>query len=142
MSEFSGLDDIIKLGGSPALDPLILEGMPFSKLDWAVERVIGIIKYRLHNSGVTDYEIVVISHSDLPLTLKDIPVKEREIRTIDEDNLPPKTLYILTTKIGDRQTIKPADNIDWQEFFIQIMFGKKPQLSITPLWTQARITFR
>jgi hypothetical protein len=138
VSEFPGLDGLIKLNPeTPAFDPLVIEEVYFSKLDWEIDRAINILKYRLAQAGITEYEMVILSHSNLPLTLQD-----EEIKSIDEDNLPPKTIYILTTKIGEKLTIRPLDKIGWQEFFLQSLLGKQPRLTINPLWAQARIRWK
>lgn len=123
------MDELI----NSSLDPIVIENISYNALRNHVTEAIEVIKWRLFDANCFSYEMILVSQTKLSLMLKG-PV----VLIVDE-KVPPNTVYILTTKINNKPTIRPLDNLLWEEWMIQAMLGKQPKLSIVPMWAQARI---
>lgn len=124
-------------GASPALDPILVEGIDWETHPGVIERVTKALEGRMDEMGISTHTMICVFHESITERIKIYDV----LKPAPDKFIPEDTIFILTTVINGFPTIYPSGNMSWIDYALACMRGETPKILVTKPFLQAKITF-
>jgi len=123
------------LGETPALDPILVEGIDWENVSGVIERTTRTLELRMDEMRISTHTMLCVFHESIADKIKVYDV----LKPVPDEFIPSDTIFILTTEINGFPTIYPSGGISWLDYTLACMRGEEPKIIVTKPFLQAKI---